>query len=162
MSAGREEEIETEMGHLGGDLAKGRGGLDRFLPSGMSVPTIDQRLGSLPLETPALPDGEGTMTHLTSVELTITTMTAAIAVRRPAIVPRLCLPLAKRLSFPSTRAQGATRLEHPISASTGTGVSGMISLMEAHRRLGGFRVAVGLLDPRIGWDSADSWIMRGE
>lgn len=155
MSAGREEEIETEMGHLGGELAKGRGGLDRFLPSGMSVPTIDPRLGSLP-------DGEGTMTHLTSVELTITTMTAAIAVRRPAIVPRLCLPLAKRLSFRSTRAQGATRLEHPISASTGMGVSGMIYLMEEHRRLGGFRVAVDRRDPRTGWDSADSWIMRGE
>jgi hypothetical protein len=87
-------------------------------------------------------------------------MTAAIAVRHLAIVP--CLPLAKRLSFPSTRARVVTRPEHPISASTGTGVSGMISRMEVHRRLGGIRVEVDRRDPRTGWDSAGSLIMRGE
>jgi hypothetical protein len=101
------------------------------------------------------------MTHLTSVELTTSTMTAAIAVRHPAIVRCLRLLPAKRPSFPSTRACRATRLEHPISANTGTGVSGMISRMEEHRRLGGIRVAVDRLDPRTGWDSAGSWIMRG-
>jgi hypothetical protein len=69
MSADREEEIETEICHLGGEVrGRGRGDLDRLLPSGMSVPTIGPRPCNLPLEPPALPDEEGMTIHLTSVE----------------------------------------------------------------------------------------------